>query len=85
MGSAPVMSCAIGIAGSCIAANAANAQDAIGADIMSGYASDAWFADDQNTASLKLKAGLHFRNSAIVVPNIKAIDLETLDGLHNAN
>ena len=81
MASAQVVCCDLGLAGT---ANATNAEVDIVADIMSGYASDAWFADEQNTATLNLKDGLYFKNGAVVVPDVEAIKLQTLEGLHNA-
>lgn len=51
----------------------AKAQDAevdIAAKIMEGYAHDAFFANEKNTADLTLKDGLYFKNGPVVVPDV---------------
>ena len=54
-------------------------------EIMEGYAHDAFFANDKNTAGLILKDGLYYKNGAVVVPNVKSLKLQILKGLHDAS
>ena len=73
MSTAQVVCCGVGVAASAEAQN--DACDVV-AEIMAGYATDKYFADEKNTTALTLKA--------VVVPNVRSIKIQSLKGLHDA-
>ena len=81
MSTAQVVSCGVGVAAT---ADAQNAEFDVVAEIMSGYATDTYFADEQNNAALTLRDGLYYKGNAVVVPNVRSIKIQILKGVHDA-
>ena len=64
----------------------ADATDVV-ADILAGYANDAWFADDANIAKegLHLQHGAYWKGNAIAVPDVASAKAAILKELHGSN
>ena len=64
----------------------ADATDVV-ADILAGYADDAWFADDANIAKegLHLQHGTYWKGNAIAVPDVASAKAAILRELHDSN
>ena len=52
--------------------------------IKRGYETDAYFADEANTAKLTLRNGMHYNGDVIVIPDVRVIKVRILKGLHDA-
>ena len=57
------------------------------ADILAGYANDAWFADDANIAKegLHLQHGAYWKGNAIAMPDVASTKAAILKELHGSN
>jgi len=53
------------------------------ARLVAGYASDPWFGDKENLASLRAESGLYFLGSSLVVPDVPNLKRDILRELHS--
>ena len=75
-----VVCCALGIAAT---ASVESDEIDILPEIMDGYAKDPYYADFSNTSKMKVEEGLYWKNGMIAVPDVKAVKVQILKGLHD--
>lgn len=88
-----VVCCALGIAapagvesnvGRIVESNVESDEIDILSEIMDGYAKDPYYANFNNTGKMIVDKGLFWKNGLIAMPDVKAVKLQILKGLHDA-